>query len=638
MVFNASSAKTPGLTGFPPTVFWVLTFPAVFGDETFNLDKFGKFNKLITFILTQALKNVLYLFYMNKETIYIEPGDDITDILSKLKASEKKVVALVPPKRPGVLLSAVNIKLIARTAKSEKKAVVLVTTDDSLTKLAMHANLPVASSLKSRPVMPEDSAEPKEESKVEAKEKSEEEPEDKPAVASKAEPSALEEASEEAKVVDAIESEESAEPEESEDIKDSAEFKPAKKSKEPKAKKESGSPVIAWINRHKAWLIFGILAVAAIVVFFVWALKIAPFVDVAVSVRTTSGNFSENVSFTTVSEEEKALDGIFYAREEKLEKDQTVKFTATGQKDLGEPASGSLIIYFVSTREFNFDFKEGTKFTYNGLEYVATSSATLYWDGGSISKCDNKDDYKANEGCQISTSISIKSSAPGEKYNVEANQSGWTTAISGPIVYNREAISGGTSNIVTVVQQSDVDLALNKLESETKDTGKTELLGKLSENVLPIDASFKASATEPKSSPAVGEEVPEGTTPTVSSKTTYTILTIDRVRLEEFITDRANLDEGRKLYSVGEPFVEYFTESGDHTYSAKLKTTYKSGPEVSETEILEKIQGQKIGRVEPILKDAFSGISTVSIEKSYFWVNAVPSNPNQVKIKVEIEE
>ena len=96
---------------------------------------------------------------MNKETIYVEPGDDITDILARLKSSEKKVIALVPPKKPGVLLSSVNIKLIARTAKSEKKAVVLVTTDDSLTKLAMHANLPVAPSLKSRPVMPGHEAE-----------------------------------------------------------------------------------------------------------------------------------------------------------------------------------------------------------------------------------------------------------------------------------------------------------------------------------------------------------------------------------------------------------------------------------------------------------------------------------------------
>ena len=58
---------------------------------------------------------------MNKDTIYIEPENDITDILAKLKNSEQKVVALVPPKKAGVLRSAVNIKLIAKRLATTKK-------------------------------------------------------------------------------------------------------------------------------------------------------------------------------------------------------------------------------------------------------------------------------------------------------------------------------------------------------------------------------------------------------------------------------------------------------------------------------------------------------------------------------------
>ncbi|MBQ1528139.1 hypothetical protein IIZ77_00640, partial [Candidatus Saccharibacteria bacterium] len=88
----------------------------------------------------------------------------------------------------------------------------------------------------------------------------------------------------------------------------------------------------------------------------------------------------------------------------------------------------------------------------------------------------------------------------------------------------------------------------------------------------------------------------------------------------------------------GEPFVEYFSKSDNSTYSAKLKTTYKVGPEISETEVLEKIQGEKIGRIEPILKDAFQGISSVRTEKSYFWVNAVPNDSNKIHIELTVEE
>ena len=593
---------------------------------------------------------------MHKETIYIEPGDDITDILGKLKSSDKRVIALVPPRKPGVLLSSVNIKLIARTAKAEKKAVVLVTTDDSLTKLAMAASLPVAPSLRSRPVLPGHAAEPDpapasspaEDVADSPADSSEPEPDsesapDEPAGASDSDASDADAAAdftsepEASKVVEEIESEESADSEE----ESPAKGKKSKKEKKPKSDKpKSSSPFVAWLQAHKAWLIFGFLATVVIAVFFVWALKIAPFVNVAVSVRTTSGNFSENVTFTTDSSAEKALDGVFYVHEEVLEKEQTIKFTATGQEDKGDLASGSLVIYYQSKNSFSFQFAPGDEFTYKGLTYLATSSATLAWDGADDNPCGTGSSIA--KGCLVSTTISIKAAAPGEDYNVDANQSGWASSprkgFSEVSVYNADAITGGTSKIVTVVQQSDIDLALDKLATETKDSGKTELLGKLSDTVLPIEASFKTSATEPKSTPAVGEEVADGVTPAVSSKTTYSILTIDRVRLEEFITDRANLDEGRKLYSVGSPFVEYFAESSDKTYTAKLKTTYKSGPEISETEILDKISGEKLGRIEPILKDAFSGISSVSLEKSYFWVNSVPKNPNQVKIEVTIEE
>ena len=55
-----------------------------------------------------------YILFMNKDVIYIEPEDDITDIISKLENSKEKIVALVPPKKSGVLRSVVNIKLIPK--------------------------------------------------------------------------------------------------------------------------------------------------------------------------------------------------------------------------------------------------------------------------------------------------------------------------------------------------------------------------------------------------------------------------------------------------------------------------------------------------------------------------------------------
>ncbi|MBQ6130104.1 hypothetical protein IJI72_00165 [Candidatus Saccharibacteria bacterium] len=580
---------------------------------------------------------------MNKETIYLESSDDITDILSKIKASDKKLVVLVPPKKPTVLLSAINIKLIARTVRTEKKTLVLVTTDDSLTKLAMAANLPVAPSLKSRPILPGKSAD------AESKSASEPAPEPESAepVQSKelsAEPEADAEPDADA-LVEEIEQKQpvSASDSDSEADSDSEpkSEKPSKKSKKPKksADPDHVNPLVAFLNQKKAWVIFGIVALAGVIVFFIWALMIAPKLHISVKVRTSSGNFSENVNFTKVASDEKVADGIFAVREETLEKAQEVKFTATGQKDLGDPASGTLIVYYQGKDRFSYDFSAGSTFAYKGLEYVATASASLSWSGEEIDSCDNKATYNPSKGCIISASVSVKASAPGENYNVSGEQSGWSSKDFPEVsVYNKSDLSGGTSKIVTIVQQSDIDLALDKLTNDSKEAGKTELLGKLSETVLPLEASFVVETTEPKASPAAGEEVPEGTTPSVSSKTTFKIFTVEKTRIEEFITLKANLEENRKIYSIGEPFVEYFTQTGEGTYSGKLKTTYKFGPRLSETEILERIDGQKVGRIEPLLRDNFPGVSSVSLEKSVFWVNKVPKNPNRVTINLEVEE
>ena len=91
---------------------------------------------------------------MNKDVIYIEPEDDITDIITKIENSKEKIVALVPPKKAGVFRSVVNIKLITKASTAAEKTVVLVTTDPSIVKLAAATKLPVTKNLQTAPVIP----------------------------------------------------------------------------------------------------------------------------------------------------------------------------------------------------------------------------------------------------------------------------------------------------------------------------------------------------------------------------------------------------------------------------------------------------------------------------------------------------
>ena len=113
-----------------------------------------------------------YILYMNKDVIYIEPEDDITDIITKIEKSKEKIVALVPPKKAGVFRSVVNIKLIHKAGKTAEKTIVLVTTDPSIMKLAASSKLPVTSDLQTPPVIPKEDTEIETTSKEELVEES----------------------------------------------------------------------------------------------------------------------------------------------------------------------------------------------------------------------------------------------------------------------------------------------------------------------------------------------------------------------------------------------------------------------------------------------------------------------------------
>ena len=133
----------------------------------------------------------------------------------------------------------------------------------------------------------------------------------------------------------------------------------------------------------------------------------------------------------------------------------------------------------------------------------------------------------------------------------------------------------------------------------------------------------------------VGEEVADGVTPKLKQTTSFRMFSVDRTQVENYIAEKINLASDQKIYSYGEPYFERFLPNGN-SYTAKLKTTVYTGPKITEEEILEKSKGQKTGEVKTQLK-SINGVSDVSIETSYFWVNNIPDDPNKVTIEMTVD-
>lgn len=570
-----------------------------------------------------------YILCMNKDVIYIEPEDDITDIITKIENAKEKIVALVPPKKAGVLRSVVNIKLITKAAVNAKKTVVLVTTDPSILKLAAATKLPVTKDLQSAPSIPEAEVEdekPVKEEVVEKEETDAGEDEDE-------KNGENEEESEEA--------EESGD-EEKESEEDEKEEKEEKKKSEPVAKKErkSENKFVAFCNEHKTLLIVcGILGLILIIV-LIWALAIAPAVNVFVSIKTDTNNFSESVSFVKEQSEEDIKEGKIYLEERKIETTSEVSFEATGKKNIGEKAKGELVIYLYFSAEGMNPVNAGTVFKISGLSYVASESVTLSWDG-TLSSCENKDRLKdpvIDHGkikCLISGRVKVVAAEAGEKYNIAASSTGWDP-VANVAAYSDAAMTGGTDEIITVVQPSDIEKAREELNNGKESENKEKLYETISDDNLIVESTFKQTTSAAVSTPAVNEEVKEGVKPTLKTTTTISVYIIDKTRLEELIREKISLPENKKIFEIRNVYIDGFKEL-ESGYTGKIKAVYFTGPKITETELVEKIKGKGIGDARREIKD-IEGVSEVKMEPSYPWVMSVPTDSNRISMTFEIKD
>ncbi|MDO4611611.1 MAG: hypothetical protein Q4B34_02005 [Candidatus Saccharibacteria bacterium] len=562
---------------------------------------------------------------MNKDVIYIEPEDDITDIITKIENSKEKIIALVPPKKAGVFRSIVNIKLIAKAGAGAEKTIVLVTTDPSIIKLAAGVKLPVTKNLKTAPAIPTEEDEIEEDGEIEE---------------------VVEEALEEEEINEEPEEEAEAVEEKAEEPEEKA-----KKAKKNEKKEKAGgflanakNPALVWIREHKKASAGIGAGLVLLILVGVWAFAIAPAATITLSLRTIKNNFSENVTFTENALEEDASAGKFYLTQYKVENVIDVEFEATGEKNVGEKAKGEVVVYanlVYSPRGGSTNI--GNTFTNNGLSFVATDGTTLsYTDAKSCENVDDDMDLSEamaelyDNGCRLSARVKVEAAAPGTAYNLEATSAGWRASSSGVQVYSDSAMTGGTDKIVKIVTQSDIDKALDSIETASVEEKKEKLLETVPEDDFVIDASFSQVVGEAETTPKVGEEVAEGSVAKLSVKTTDSIFTIDKTKVEEFITEKAKINDGYKIFSMDDPFIENFmrVESG---YTGKLKTSYVAGPKLTENDVVEIVKGKGFGTAQHDL-GSIDGMGTVRIDGSMPWMNSVPNNPEKITVIFETAE
>jgi hypothetical protein len=532
---------------------------------------------------------------MNKDVIYIDVEDDITAIIGKVKASKSKIVALVPPKRIGVLQSAVNLRLLARTATQAEKHLALVTSNHSLVALASAAAIPVAKNLQSKPelavvdpVIDDDG-----EDIIEG---------DSLPVGDHARQynSADQDERRAAQMVSALDE------------------SPKSSSSSRGARTKSG-PKVPNFDKFRKKLLFVILGVVLFIVFLVWAIVIAPRATVTISAKTTSSSINLPITVSEVAKTSQSSNVIKAVVQQKQE-NKNQSFTATGQKDAGSKATGTVSFSTRDTEDIGTTIVAGTKLTSaSGKVFMTDQSVTLTFEN------------------RRGVSTSVTALENGSSYNAA---SGNLTGAPGSINASFSApTSGGVSKTVTIVTAEDVQKAKQALVDEKTDTIKNDLRAKFDKNTIIIDQSLAVEYGDVTTSPAIGEEAAQATLTTTITYKMYGVAKseigsfIDKY-LKEQIKDNSN----QRVYDNGsEDAVLQEASAIENGAKATLIATAQIGPKINDTEVKNIAKGKRYGEIQESL-EGIQGVDSVDVTFFPFWVSSVPNNDDRVTINFNLKK
>lgn len=551
---------------------------------------------------------------MNKDVIYIDVEDDVTAIIGKIKASREKIIALVPPKRVGVLQSAVNLRLLDRMANTSHKHLVLITNNQALIALSAAAGIPVAKNLQSKPELAEITAlnVDDEEDIIDG---------------SNLPIGELERTTDRPKA-DAVDK--AIDDLEIDDKKvDLASGMGAVAIKLPR---KTGIKVPNF-NSFRKRLFLGIAAFIVLVIFLIWANIYAPAATIVVTAKTISTPVSTTVTLGGATPTD-TTKGTIQTITQTLKKDNVIKFTATGSQDVGAKAIGTITIKNCDSSSPIIIPASATFTASTGQVFNNTASVTVGGLTGSSSLCKNTG---TGEG---TGTANVVAQASGTSYNIAATSYSISSVDAGSYVYaNGTNMTGGTSKIAIVVSASDIQKATDALNALSTDDAKKQVTAQFTNGEQVITDSFNTAYGTPVSAPVLGAEAANAQA-TLTSSTVYTIIAIPKSDVELYLksalskqlvgtTDQRIYDDGISTLS----FTGY--SKGDTSTTVNINAKGQVGPNIDTNALKAQVKGKKAGEVQGLLS-GISGVSDVSVKFSYPWVTTVPSDVNKVDVQFKL--
>jgi len=533
-------------------------------------------------------------------TIYIEPDEEITSVIGKLTSAASAQVILVVPKEATILQGLVNLKLLKMEAKKLSKEIAIVTSDKVGRNLLTQIDIPVFDNIKSaEPVILPQRPQPAAQEEI---------------VIDNSKPEAL------PKDVKIHHFQERQMPE----PKPVVEVMPAAKAGE--------KP----LSKNKSKLIIEIVATGVILILI--ALGLFAFLPYTVlNIKVSVKPFEKEVAVTLdknaagVSIDSATAPASLIAKELEQSKD----FQATGKKEVGQKAKGTITISNKTGEPVSLGSSSKVKAA-SGLIFVTSSAVNV---PAATAKIDSSGNVSVTAG---KADVVVEASEPGTKYNLgptsftildisaakQANVFGQSSA----------SLAGGTTEQITIVSSDDIENAKKSLQNDIfnalKDAIKNE-----NPNLQILEDVFSQDVESFQSS------VPSGTQTDnfkATMKSKAKALAFEEKDFRQVVMEKAKVDIPADSMMVVSAQDEITTtlkskdiEAGQMTVAGKLLS--KIGPKIDTEKIRAQAVNKTFSNLAPQIKSV-AGVEDVKIQTMpENWLKRTPLLKYNIKVKLEYD-
>lgn len=577
----------------------------------------------------------------NKDVIYVDVEDEITNVIDKVNSSKSKVVALVLPKRATVFQSVVNMKLLKKKATEAKKNVILVTSEAGLMPLAGAVGVHVAKSLQAKPEIPPS---PNVDEANDGPINLEDEPGDDEKLDSSKSVGELAGAAavgaaagsklgkDEPENID-FDNDAAADPMGLKDIDKEAKDGKKKAKKVKPAKGLNGkSTKVPDFNKFRKILLIGGAALVALIIFWIIGFKVLPKATIIVQTNTSSINSNLALTLSQGAGSVVASSDTVPAKYQTAAK--TIASSAvntTGTKTIGTSASGTITVTNSVCNPSPVTIPAGTVFTDSSGNFNFASNSTTTVGAAQAEIVNHK------AVCTSPTdTVNVTAAAVGPSYNIAATS---YTSNDGDIsgyTMSGSSMSGGASNNVQVVAQADVNSAGSQITSPVNNQIEQQLESTLkTEGYQPITATFVAAKPVYTPSAPVGAQA---NTVTVTGTFNYSMFGAKKSDLNTLILANVNQQINPSSQSILATGVENATftqqKAGTATDQVTMQAVSTVGPKISASAIAKQSVGQKSGDIKSTINQT-PGVTNVTIKYSPFWITATPNNVKKITVVIE---